>query len=208
MANEAARLHILQMIEDGKITADEGLRLINAMSGPEAAAPDAAETASTGEAARPAQSSPDPDPKIRRWQQWWLIPMSIGVGIILLGGLWMYSAYQSTGIGLWFFCASIPFLFGVVVAALAWSSRHMRWVHIRVDTNGDEKPRRIAISLPLPLGWVAWGLRTFGDRIPNLSKTAVDELLVSLAESTTPDAPIFVDVDEGEKGERVQVYIG
>ncbi len=33
MSNEAERMHILQMIEDGKITAAEGLRLLNALSG-------------------------------------------------------------------------------------------------------------------------------------------------------------------------------
>ncbi|MEK7311181.1 MAG: hypothetical protein AAB382_04355 [Chloroflexota bacterium] len=48
----------------------------------------------------------------------------------------------------------------------------------------------------------------FGWRIPALKRTAVDELLTAIDDTMTPDSPIFIDVVEGERGERVQVYIG
>lgn len=66
----------------------------------------------------------------------------------------------------------------------------------------------IAISLPVPTRVVGWAVRSFGWRIPALKRTAVDELLTAIDETMTPDSPIFIDVVEGEKGERVQVYIG
>jgi hypothetical protein len=222
-------MHILQMIEDGKISAAEGLRLLNAMTGKMAEAAEAtpgteatgtgepeviagepaqAESAPTGEIGQTAKSSAAHDPQIQYWRRWWMIPLYIGVGITIVGALLMYWAIQASGIGFWFLCSWLPFLFGVGIIALAWASRTSRWVHVRVDNAEGKKPNRIAISLPIPLRVVAWALRTFGNRIEALKHTAIDEMLLALEDSATPDAPIFIDVDQGEKGERVQVYIG
>lgn len=206
MARDEERMRILQMIEEGKITADEGLRLLNDLQTEPAARRDSASTESAGETAS-AKKAP-PDPQIRKWRRWWMIPMWFGVAIIVLGSLFMYWAYQSSGIGFWFLCSWIPFLGGVAIAALAWSSRASRWVHLRVDTGEGDWPRNIAISLPIPTRIVAWAVRAFGWRIPALKRTAVDELLAAIDESLTSDSPIYIDVMEGEKGERVQVYIG
>jgi hypothetical protein len=43
---------------------------------------------------------------------------------------------------------------------------------------------------------------------PRLKDTNVDELIVALNDSVTRDEPLFIDVQEGADGERVQVYIG
>lgn len=227
MSEPDSRMHILQMIEDGKISAAEGLRLLNAMSGksseapveaeatnstgePEviASEPAQAESASTGEVGHTAKPSAAHDPQIQYWQQWWMIPMYIGVGITIVGALLMYWAIEASGIGFWFLCSWLPFLLGLVITVMAWASRTSRWVHVRIDNANGVKSRRIAISLPVPLRVVAWALRTFGNRIEALKHTAIDEMLLALEDSATPDAPIFIDVDKGEKGERVQVYIG
>jgi hypothetical protein len=221
-------MHILQMIEDGKITADEGMRLLNAMSGnkpadaktsatAEAASPDLGETVQTGEASPPPglgeiASEPKvtapPNPQVNYWKRWWMLPMFVGLAVTVVGGLLMYWAVQSSGVGFWFLCSWVPLLIGLAISAVAWASRTSRWVHIRVDRTGGERPKRIAISLPIPLKVVAWVLRTFGTRIRNLNNTAVDEILLALEESATPDEPIFIDVTNGKKGERVQVYFG
>lgn len=230
MAEQDSRMHILQMIEDGKISAAEGLRLLNAMTGkaaetagaaagaetaasagePEVIAgePAQAESAPTGELGQAAKPSAANDPQIKYWRRWWMIPLYIGVTITIIGALLMYWAIQASGIGFWFLCSWLPFLLGVGIIALAWASRTSRWVHVRVDNAEGKTPRRIAISMPVPLKVVAWGLRTFGSRIEALKHTAIDEMLLALEDSATPDAPIFIDVDQGEKGERVQVYIG
>jgi hypothetical protein len=134
--------------------------------------------------------------------------MWIGTGIVLFGALLMYGAYQSGGLGFWFGCATLPFAVGVAVLALAGFSQSARWLHIRVNTGQAEWPRNIAISLPLPLGLTAWFLRTFGSYIPPLRHTGVDELIMALGEHTSSDAPLYINVDEGQGGEKVQVYIG
>jgi hypothetical protein len=228
MSSSDSRMHILQMIEDGKITAEEGMRLLNAVSGnrpaepdastaAEAISPDLGETARAGEASPPpgvgemasaSKVSAPPDPQLNYWKRWWMLPMFVGLAVTIAGGLLMYWAVQSSGVGFWFLCSWVPLLIGLAVTAVAWASRTSRWVHIRVERAGGERPKRIAISLPIPLKVVAWVLRMFGARIRNLNNTAVDEILLALNESATPDEPIFIDVTDGEKGERVQVYFG
>jgi hypothetical protein len=77
-----------------------------------------------------------------------------------------------------------------------------------VHTGQDSWPRKIAISMPLPLRLSAWFLRRFGHRIPQLKGTSVDELLVLLQEGVTADYPIYIEVAEGDGGERVEVRLG
>ena len=209
MSNEPERMHILQMIEDGKITAAEGLRLLNALSG---AKPEA-----QGGGAEPAPDAPPPAaepsppvPDMGKWRQWWLIPLWIGLAITVCGGLVMYWAYAVGGFNFWFACATLPFIFGVLVTALASASRTSRWIHVRVNRGeaADDGPKNIRISFPLPIRLAAWFLRVFAPFIPKLRDTGVDELILALEDSTSPENPLFVDVHEGEGGERVQVYIG
>ncbi len=152
----------------------------------------------------PASQPPDFD----RWRSYWMIPLWIGVGITMLGAMFMFWAQQATGVGFWFLCAGVPFTIGVVLTALAWQSRSAHWLHLRVHQSGDSWPWVIAISFPLPLGLFGWIMRTFGVRVPGMETTSVDELLHIIETSTSPDNPLFVEVDEGESGERVQIYIG
>ncbi|RPI32784.1 MAG: hypothetical protein EHM70_08030 [Chloroflexota bacterium] len=148
------------------------------------------------------------EPGIRKWQKWWMIPLWIGVGVTVIGAMLMFWAWSASGFSFWFACAWFPFLFGVLLMALAWGSNKMRWLHVRVYQKSGEWPRTIAISLPLPLRLTAWFLRNFGSLIPNLDKaTGLDEMILAL-ENTSPDAPFYVEVDEGENGERVEVFIG
>jgi hypothetical protein len=208
MAADAERMQILQMIEEGRISAAEGLRLLDALKGPaEAAPPPAPEgTGSAHQAERAA-----PDPGLERWRRWWVAPMAVGSGIVLISALLMYGAYQNGGFGFWFACATTPFLLGVLLIALAGFSQSARWIHIRVQRGDRDKgdgPRNIALSFPLPIRLTAWVLRTFGHFIPNLERTAADELILALGEHTSSATPLYVDVNNGEGGEKVQVYIG
>jgi hypothetical protein len=54
----------------------------------------------------------------------------------------------------------------------------------------------------------AWFLRVFGDFIPGLQGTSVDELIIALGDSTSPEKPLFIEVEDDEDGERVEVFIG
>jgi len=149
---------------------------------------------------------PSVDQKFKGWRHWWQIPLWAGVFITVLGGVSMYLAYRSGGFGFWFACAWFPLLLGVLVMALAWASRNVRWLHVRVQQKEGQHPRNIAISIPLPLRLTAWFVRTFGSRIPSLDKVNnLDQMILAL-ENISPDAPFSVDVDDD--GEKVQVFIG
>jgi hypothetical protein len=147
-------------------------------------------------------------PNFGRWRDWWMIPFGVGVGITVLGSLFMYWAFQAYGLGFWFACAWIPFLLGVAVLALSWESRSARWMHLRVEQKSGEWPQKIALSFPLPLRLTAWVMRTFGNHIPDLNGVPLDEVLQALDKSTSPENPFYVEVEEGEDGERVQIFIG
>lgn len=206
MTSDKERMQILQMIEDGKISAEEGLRLLNALSPkPEADSGGGAAPASPASDAVP----PPPGPELGGYRDWWIKPMWLGVAITILGSLFLYWVLKVAGVSFWLVLASPPFVLGVIIMALAWASRTAKWLHIRIKTGEkSDGPRRILISLPLPIGPAAWLLRVISPFIPKLRDTGVDELILALSETTSPEAPLFVDVNEGEGGERVQVYIG
>ena len=203
MSHEVERLRILEMIETGQISAEEGIRRLGAL-------PDTPAAAWPGGPEPAAKAQPAPPADLARWRNWWQIPFWLGVAVTVLGGGLLYWALAAAQFRLtgWFGLALCPFSAGVLVMALGAASRSAKWIHIRVDTGSGERPRRIALSFPLPIRPTAWFLRTFGDRIPNLRKTGVDELILALGETTTPQNPLYVEVEEGRNGEHVQVYIG
>ena len=225
--NESERLQILEMIEKGVISASEGVRLLNSLQGEpgEPIAPLIGESSafSTGqteisptpeviEQATPPEaktsSAPyDFDSGIKKWRRWWWVPLTIGIGITVTSGLLMFLAYQRSGFGFWFACLWFPLLLGVIVISLAAASRTTRWLHVRVQQEPGEWPQTIAISLPVPIRFLAWILRIFRSHIHGMDKTNLDEVILAL-DKTSPDQPFYVKVDEGESGEKVEVYIG
>lgn len=242
---ELNRAKILEMLENGDISAEQAINLlnqseqsvdvaetgksseaghigVNAMDPGPAAQPVQAEsevftkTAPTDETHPPGAESPPvaaevtPNPfrsRTEAWRRWWYYPFWGGVGVTLVGALLMYLAWDRSGFGFWFACTWFPFLFGVMVMALAWSSRLARWLHVRIHQPDGDGPRNISISFPLPLRLAAWFVRTFRVHIPKMDRTSLDELILAL-EHTNPDAPFYVEVQDGEDGERVEVYIG
>ena len=119
----------------------------------------------------------------------------------------MFLAYQSGGFGFWFACLWFPLLFGIIILSLGAASRAMRWLHVRVHQQPGERPQTIAISMPIPVRFVAWVLRVFKPHIPNMDKTSLDEVILAL-DKISPDQPFYVKVDEGDSGEKVEVFIG
>ena len=134
-----------------------------------------------------------------------MIPAWIGISLILLGAWWMSTSYQNAGgVNFWFFCAWVPMLIGLLLMGLAWGSRSGPWIHVRV--RGPKE--RVAVSIPAPLGLTGWVLNNFGHHIPHLERTSVDEIISALEQSHKANAPLYVQVDEGDDGERVEVFIG
>jgi hypothetical protein len=51
-------------------------------------------------------------------------------------------------------------------------------------------------------------LRLAQPYVPRLADTGIDDLLIALRDGQIDDEALFIDVQEEEGGERVQVYIG
>jgi hypothetical protein len=219
MTEKNERIQILEMIESGVITAEEGARLLQAFDADERLEETRNEhSESTSEAVF--GDEPDPmegvvfdteyQPDFERWKRYWVIPLWIGVGFTIIGSLVMLWIYQSTGFSFWFACSWLPFLLGVGLITMAWGSRSARWLHLRIQQEPGEWPQTIAFSFPLPLNFAAWFMRTFGQFIPKVNEIDLDfdKVIETFKNSTTPEHPFYVEVDEGENGETVQIYIG
>ena len=211
---------ILQKIERGELSAREGLRLINALENPE---PEGAPAEKIDPARvsviddRPFRSQPEAEEKdhlsdgdleheLNSWKRWWTIPFWVGVVITLVSAGLMDWGFQVARFSWGFWLSWLPFFLGTAVLTLAWRSQSARWLHVRVRQKPGQKPALIAISMPLPLKFAAWLLRTFGQHIPSLKDKDLDVILDTLNESLSSQAPFYVHVNDD--GEDVQVYIG
>lgn len=193
-------LGILSKIDQGEISADEGIQLLENTSGAEP--PPSEETFASAESDTAPKAIPDEE--IAKWQRWWTIPLYVGIGIMVVSAIWLNTSYQSSGYGFWFFCSWLPLALGISLTALAWRSRSGPWIHVRVRGQNEN----VAISIPAPLSLVGWGLRNFGHFIPQLEKTTVDEILIALETTSNANAPLSIFVEDGDDGERVEVFIG
>jgi hypothetical protein len=250
MEHDAERMHILEMIESGQITAAEGLRLLEALNEAEGDDLEAAAGMEMDTALEPLAPPVPPQPPIApganapaapgtayvylepeadepevvvenrgasaelpadaaRWKHYRTVPLWIGVGLTVIGSLLMYAAIRPDGtLSLWMVCAAAPMLLGVLVLAWAWAGRTAPWLHLRVQQPPGASPQRIALSFPLPIRPAVWLLRTFGRNIPNVQDQRLDEMLLAVGRAATPENPIYIQVDEGARGEKVEIYIG
>ncbi len=212
---EEERNQILRMIAEGKITAEDGLKLMKALEEAEPAAPEEElppEGEESDRAWRAQRSGLDADPRIERVKstarRLWQIPFWIGLAVVLLSAWGMYALLQGPGMNFWFFCLILPLFLGVLIMAAAAGTRTARWIFVDVHQKPGEKPKRIFFGFPLPLGLIAWFFRTFGRKMDEFKETNVDEVIQVLETGFTGEEPLVVNVDEGEDGERVRVYIG
>ena len=214
MTAENERLEILEMIQKGTISPEEGMKLIEAIgeswekSEMEYSIAKA-ELEGSFEPIEADEYSQEVDQDhFNKLKSWWIIPFWIGVAITIMGGSLMYWAWSAHGIGFGFVAAWIPFLIGVGLLVLGWNSRTGPWLHIRIQQKPGEKPGRIAISFPIPNRFFAWSLRTFGSFVPNMNLSGADEILLALGNYSQGDTPLTIDVDDSDDGEKVRIYIG
>lgn len=210
------RAQVLKMIEEGKITPQEGLRLMQTLEETHAEDEIQAVETETGEkSGREAQaewSALDADPRIAgvksAARRLWQIPLWIGVGVTVLSAAGMYWIMQGAGTNFWLYCLTLPLLLGVGIIAAAVGSQKARWIFVDVQQKPGDHPQRIFLGFPMPLKLTAWFLRNFGHYIPSLEKTNIDEVIQVVETGFSSDEPLIVNVDEGDEGERVRVFIG
>jgi hypothetical protein len=200
------RKKILKMIEAGKITAEEGLKLMQAID--EVAAGDGNGVVDSSED-KGSHSEPYPDfvTKVKRFRNMWTVPLWIGVLITIGGAYLMFQVMQTSGIHFWFYCSWIPFLIGVLIVTLAFASRTARWLYVDVRQRPGNGPRRVAFGFPLPPGIIRWIVRNFGHHIPDDTRVHTDDIMRAIFQDSALDEPLLVDVREDD-GEHVRVYFG
>ncbi len=195
------RKRVLEWIDQGQISVEEGIARLRNLGSEEAWAEEtpgeaAAGWGSTGEA-------PELDEVRGRARHWASILLWAGVGVVILSAIGMFWRLQSSGLGFGFCCLMVPFLLGVGWIALV-ASQHGRWVFVDVQQTTGEWPRRITFGLPVPLGWVAWLLRLLGRYVDGMEQAQT--LARWLPEAVSAEAPLVVNVEDEDA--IVRLYIG
>ena len=204
------RKKILQMVQDGKISAEQAASLMRALDADADPAESEVEVLEAGASFSSERSdAPEFEEVKARARRFAMIPLWIGV-FISVGSAWaIYAVQQSAGINFWFFCLLVPFLLGVLLIVLGAGGPSSKWLYVNVDRRkANDGPRNITLGFPLPLGLTAWFLRTFGHSIRGMQNTNVDEIIQILDATGKSGAPLIINANDNDDGEHVQVYIG
>lgn len=197
-----ARQQVLQMLQDGKLTAVQAQELLEALE----PTPNEPQEAIEGEIVAPVEP-PDMD----RFRRFWQYPFFIALAVLIGIGFGLRSLYQASegAMTFWLFCVSSLFVLTFALTALAFMSRSAPWLHVRVK---EREGRKIAISLPLPLGLAQWGINIARYFVPDAEQANLDtagEFIHSARHSMNEPGsePLMINVDD-EDGEQVQIFIG
>ena len=243
------RMSILEMIDAGKITAEQGLLLLQSLAegeeqfaadlgedpslqpgageaipGPEPAggsAPDPglhppvepgaeAHSEPPGAGAVPAVHQSDLDslpPEIHRWQYLWLLPFSLGAVLTLFAMYQVFQLTQASSPYSALFCPGVVFVSGIVILVLGWDARRAHWIHLRIEQPPGEWPRRIFISFPLPLGLLSWFLRRKGKISQEKTGQTIEAVIEGIKLHASAQNPLLIEVDEGDGGNKVKIYV-
>jgi hypothetical protein len=186
------RMHILELIEAGEISVEEGARRLDALAYP---------SASPEPPAAPAAPLPHP-----AWGRWlWQPVFWTGVAFAAGGGLLAALAYTGQIAAGWQIGGWLLFALGVLGVILDWWLQRAPWLCLRVRQRSGHD---VNLDLPLPLGLVAWGLRIARPFVPRLEYTGVDEMILAMRDEMQTGHPFVVEVDERGGTEQVQVYFG
>lgn len=217
MSSEERR-KILQMVADGKISAEEAATLMRALdeAAGEEAKGDSAEA--EPEVINPGagfggerSEAPEIDEVRRRAMRFSGAFLWIGIIFTILSAWGMFGIQQNAGLNFWFYCLGMPLTLGILFIALGAGSRTSRWLYVNVDrtrSRDQDGPRHISLAFPLPLGFAGWFIRTFGRHIDGLKNTNVDDVVNAISMAKNIKDPLIVHVDDADDGEKVQVFIG
>jgi hypothetical protein len=207
MSSEERR-KILQMVEEGRISAEQAASLMRALEDDEDSAQ--VEVLETGSGSHEeSRDLPEFEEVKARAYNFAMIPLWVGIFITVLSAWGIYGVQRSAGLNFWFFFLMIPLLLGVLLIALGASGQSSRWLYVNVDRrNAPDGPRHITFGFPLPLGLTSWFLRNFGHTIHGMKDTNVDEIIQILDATGKSGAPLIINANDNEGGEHVQVFIG
>jgi hypothetical protein len=225
MSSEERKM-ILQMVAEGKITAEGAAGLMRALDGEaepntnhadESAEPEVeviqSHTGSGYEGNASSRSSRADAPEFERVKErarrFALIPLWVGIIVTVFSAWAIYAIQRNVGVNFWFYCMTLPLLVGVLLIALGASSRTSRWIYVDVDrrnTGPGDGPRHITLGFPIPLGFVAWFFENFGHNFTGMSRGRVEGIIQMMNATRDSNEPLLINVDDDDA--HVQVYIG
>ncbi len=213
---EMNRLEILQKIESGELSVEEGFRLLNELDGAQAEGTQAAYAGFAqpiaGEIVNNAPSNESaghnaPDftaPDFKGFRKWSWVLFGVFLLLTAVSAWWMYSAWQNHPFGIGFWLTWIPFGIGVLGMATSFNAR---WLHLRVREKKEGEWKTIRISFPLPLGIASSVLRAKPGWLPaEMREKNIGETLREIDRSISHDQPFYIEVDEED--EHVEIFIG
>ena len=212
------RKKILQMVADGRITAEGAAGLMRALDDDTEPGTNHADESAEAEVeviqSRTGSSyeraeAPEFDRIKERARRFALIPLWIGIIVTVISAWAIYAIQQNVGVNFWFYCMTLPLLAGVLLIALGAGSRTSRWIYVDVDRRNAEPgegPRHITLGFPIPLGFVAWFFENFGHNFTGMSKGRVEGIIQMMNATKDSKEPLMINVDDDNA--HVQVYIG
>jgi hypothetical protein len=211
MSSEERR-KILQMVEEGRITAEQAASLMRALDAdqdqPEAQV-DVFQPEPTPGSSGSETSAPEFEEVKARARRWAMIPLWTGVIVTVFSAWGIYEILNDFGTSYWWICLLFPLFIGILLIAIGAGGPGTRWLYVNVDRRyAEDWPRTITFGFPLPLGLASWFLRNFGHTIHGLGNTNVDDIIQILDATGKSDGPLIVNVNDDDEGEHVQVYIG
>ena len=211
MSSEERR-KILQMVEEGKVSAGDAAKLMLALDADANPAEEKMEViqtvASQGFKSTEAPEFEEIKSRARRFS---LIPLWIGIFVTVLSAWAIYGIQQNAGANFWFYCMMLPLLAGVLLITLGAGGRSARWIYLDVDrpyAKRGDGPRHITFGLPLPLGIIDWFLRTFGNYFQGLSRSRVEGMIHLMNATRSSNEPFILNIDDSDDGEHVRIFIG
>jgi len=206
------RKKILQMVEEGKVSAGDAAKLMLALDA-DADPAEAEMEVIQMESSQGFEKSEAPEfEEIKsRARRFSLIPLWIGVFVTVFSAWVIYGIQQSGGANFWFYCMVLPLLAGVLLITLGAGGRSARWIYLDVDrpyAKRGDGPRHITFGLPLPLGIIDWFLRTFGNYFQGLSKRRMDGMIELMNATRDSNEPFILNIDDSDDGEHVRIFIG
>jgi hypothetical protein len=194
------RKRILDMVGSGQISPEQGTALLEAVAGS-----DGEEKAQAEGPLPPPMAEPQVVAEHAPAHVLWMYPLGAGLALLLIGTTVVAGMHQQQRVNVWtWLCGWIPLFVGLTVVTLAAWARTAHWIHLRVRDHGNH----IALSFPLPLGLAAAVVRVARPFVPGLRDTAVDDAILALRDGLQGGEDITIDVQDDERGERVQIDFG
>jgi hypothetical protein len=143
----AGKIDILNWVASGKLSVDEGNRLLVGLEtgklvNPIVWMPGYSQPVGTGEEegmeTQPILSAEEMK-WVKTWQRWNWMPLSLALVLTGFAALWVHQAYLMTGLSLRFWASWIPFLIGVLGVFVFWGMQSSRArLYEKQNTISDE----------------------------------------------------------------------